>query len=493
MDEEGLDVVTNRKGNYMSFLKNKVSLVSYFFLAIIVYLAVRIRTRNLGGLRDVTTGTWTLGPDLDPFLFLRYAKEIVETGTLAAIDMMRYVPLGFPTNEGFRLHYYLIAWFHNILGPLFGVESVTHSAVLYPVFMFALTVVAFFFLVRKIFVKTQGIKKSNVIALVASLFLSVMPVILPRTIAGIPEKESAAFLFLFLAFYFFLSAWQTERKRPRYIFSILAGIFTAAMANIWGGYTYIFLVLGLSTLVAFVFGQVDKKKLRVYTVWILSSMILMYFSAPRFGIKNFLTSITVGSGTAVLLILWLHFFVFDKYLKKYFDRTKLRNFPELVLSVVTSLIILALLATIFIQIDFVPTRISSISENLIKPAASRLIQTVAENRQPYFTGWANNFGPLVKGFPLTFWLFFTGSIYLFSHLAKIFRKKERIILTTSYTLFLFALIFSRYSGSGLLNGENFISLLVYSLGVLIFIGSIATTINLLRKMSYIGLRNWTLV
>jgi len=35
----------------------------------------------------------------------------------------------------------------------------------------------------------------NIIALIATAFFVVIPSLLPRTIAGIPEKESAAFFF----------------------------------------------------------------------------------------------------------------------------------------------------------------------------------------------------------------------------------------------------------------------------------------------------------
>ena len=55
---------------------NKKNLSFYPILAWIVLMSIRIRTRNLPLLRDITTGTWTLGPDLDPFLFLRWAKYI---------------------------------------------------------------------------------------------------------------------------------------------------------------------------------------------------------------------------------------------------------------------------------------------------------------------------------------------------------------------------------------------------------------------------------
>src|SRR3989344_6564874 len=108
-------------------------------VAWIVWMAVYIRTRNLPGLKDITTGTWTLGPDLDPFLFLRWAKYIVAHGSIMSLDVMRYVPFGYNTSGELLVTPYFIAWFYK-LGSVFGfVESITHAAVIYPVFMFALT------------------------------------------------------------------------------------------------------------------------------------------------------------------------------------------------------------------------------------------------------------------------------------------------------------------------------------------------------------------
>ena len=198
MDEN--EIVKERAKKVYGFLREKYLWVSYIALAILVYLSVRIRSSNLSGLKDITTGTWTLGPDLDPFLFLRWAKYIVANGSLFAWDNMRYFPIGFDTRAELILHPYMIAWFHKV-ATIFGSESVTHSAVLYPVFFFAITVIAFFFLVRKIFEDGFGKQAASIIALIGSFFLVVMPSLLPRTIAGIPEKESAAFFFLFLTFY----------------------------------------------------------------------------------------------------------------------------------------------------------------------------------------------------------------------------------------------------------------------------------------------------
>src|SRR3989339_513953 len=124
-------LVEQRKQKVLQFLKQRWQWLSYVFLAVIVYISVWIRTRNVSGLKDVTTGTWTLGPDLDPFLFLRWAKYIVENGSLMAHDAMRYVPLGYNTAGEMKLLSYIIAWFHK-LASIFGSGSIEQSAVIYP-------------------------------------------------------------------------------------------------------------------------------------------------------------------------------------------------------------------------------------------------------------------------------------------------------------------------------------------------------------------------
>ena len=169
---EDAEVIQIRKDRMKSLFKDKFNLIVYAILAFIIYLAVKIRTGNLDKLRDISTGTWTLGPDLDPFLFLRWSKYIVENGTLFAVDLLRSAPLGYATDGELLLHPYLMAWFHNF-AVFFGSESITHSAVLYPVFFFAITLIAFFLLTRKIFLEHLGNKKASIIGLIASFFFMV--------------------------------------------------------------------------------------------------------------------------------------------------------------------------------------------------------------------------------------------------------------------------------------------------------------------------------
>lgn len=462
------EIIRIRKDKILNFLKKRWSWVTYVFLAIVVFLSVRIRTANLAGLKDITTGGWTLGPDLDPFLFLRWSEYIIEHGSLFATDTMRYIPLGYDTRGELLFHPYLMAWFHKV-AVFFGSDSIAHSAVLYPVFMFALTVFAFFLLTKKIFIESMGEDKANVIALIACFFLSVIPALLPRTIAGIPEKESAAFLFLFLAQYFFLSAWKEKKFRKGIIFAILAGVSTAGMALIWGGYGFIFLTIGPAVFISFLLGKAEKKHIYIYGAWLISSFALMIPFSTRYTIKNLATALFTGSSIVVLFIMIFHFYIFIPYLKKYFSSGKLSKIPSRIMSIIIASLSVIILLSVLSGPRFIIDAVNNIRINLISPGTSRIFQTVAENRQPFFNEWSGSFGPYLGSVPIFFWLFFIGSIYLFYKMIYVFKKKERVVMSASFTLFLFAVVFSRYASDSTFNGTNFASLFLYAAGFIVFL------------------------
>jgi len=468
-------LLNERKQKVLSLFKNKILWFGYIVLALLVWLSVKIRTRNLPGLRDITTGEWTLGPDLDPFLFLRWSKEIVENGALSAIDAMRYVPLGFNVKEELLFHPYLMAWFHKIAS-VFGSTSVEHSAVIYPVFFFALTVIAFFAMVKIMFRDSVGETKATLIALVSSFFLIVVPSLLPRTIAGIPEKESVAFLFMFLSLYFYLFSMKSHKNTGRYLSALGAGISTGLMALIWGGYTYLFITIGITTLVLFLIGQMNNQRMISYTIWLISSLVTILPFTVRYSLRSFVTSATTGIAFLTLGIMLIHLLIEKTALSKYIEHERLRKIPRPLLSFIL-VIGLFFLISLFVHPAFFIEKFRDIANDLVTPIVDRLGLTVAENQQPYYTEWSSNFGPYFKGIPLFFWMFFIGSVYLFYNLVSIFKQRERLILTASYLFFLIALIFSRYSPNSILNGTNLQSLLLYGAGFIVLICAIGIYYN----------------
>lgn len=466
-------ILNERKEKAINFLKKNYNWITYAILAVIVFIAVRLRSLNIPKLKDVTTGSWTLGPDLDPFLFLRWSKYIVEHGSLFAVDTMRYVPVGLSTSEEYLLHPYMMAWLHHVFS-FFGLsDSVTYSAIIYPVFFFALTVVIFFFFSRKMFINPLGNKKANIIALISSFFLIVMPVLLPRTIAGIPEKESAGFFFMFLSFFMFLVSWDSKKSSNRYIFAVLAGLSTATMANIWGGYIFIFITIAPAVFLAFLMEKVDRERIITYSIWVFSAFLIMSITSIQFSPINLLSSTYTASAILVLLVMLVHPSIYCSRFKQYLTHEKIRKIPPKFISSIITLILLILLATIFFGPQFIPGQVNNLLDNLVKPATSRLIQTVAENRQPYFTEWSSSFGPTVRGVPISFWLFFIGSVWLFYNSIDFLKKNEKAVLTTAFSVFLTTIVFSRYSANSSLNGENTLSLFLYASGFLFFVITLA--------------------
>ncbi len=492
-------IIQERKEKLKKLFKGKYDWLIYICLAIIVWLSIYIRTLPMKinsatgkpGLWDITLNNWTLGPDLDPFLFLRWAKYIVAHGTLMAVDTMRYIPLHLGTADEMRLLPYSIAWFHK-LATFFGSTSVEYSAIIYPVFMFTLTVIAFFLLVRKIFVDQIGQTKAGIIALISSFFLTVLPSLLPRTIAGIPEKESSAFFYMFLTFYFFLCAWKAKKTLHAYIFAALAAIATAAMALVWGGVIYIFITLGIAMFLAFFLGQITKERFAVYSIWLFLSFAIMYPFSTRYTPAIIISSTTTLIAIAAFLLILLHFIIFKTKIKHYvLSKPSLAKIPPQVFTFAFFCVAGLVVSSIFFGPSFILDKFNDIKGVMVTPITTRLGVTVAENRQPFFAEWANSFGPSFLEFaqaitlgvlnfsdstkqffsqiPLFFWLFFFGSVYLLFIMLKEFELKKRAILTFSYFVFLVCLIFSRYSSSSQLNGTNGISLFVYILGFLVLL------------------------
>ena len=457
------DLINQRRDKFLKFIKKKSEWVNYILLATIVYIAVWIRTRNLAGLRDITTGQWTLGPDLDPFLFLRWAKYIVENGSLFTIDSMRYVPLGFDTGLEFPLLSHLIAWFHKVAS-IFGSTSVEQSAVYFPVFMFAITVIAFFLMTRAIFSAIETKQNSNYIALVASLFLSIIPVLLPRTIAGIPEKESAAFFFFFMTFYFLILGWRQNNLKRQVIFSVIGGIFAGLMALTWGGYGYILIIVSLMTLILFMFNQVKINRILSYYVFIAPIFILSLIFFPRFSIRGTVTSIDWMFALLTSFILLVDYLLHNKLHK--FVPNKLKNYPKLT-SFIYSGVLLTILGIIVFGFDFVVQSLMRFY-SIFRPNPTRLIQTVAENREPFFVEWAPNFGPYLGTLPIIIGLIFISSILLFYKTFKeSFQNKRNLwIMTGVWAFFFLSIMLTRYNSTSTFNGSNFISILVYIAGLI---------------------------
>ncbi len=480
MDEIGelrgsSDILKERKEKVFKFLtKGQGWVVVLLIVAVILGMYIRalpMTEHQSGnpGLYDITTQTWTLGPDLDPWLFLRSAETIVNEGSLPAIDMMRNVPVGFDNSIESQLLPYMIAYTHKIAN-WFGDYPIEFAGVIFPVIMFGFTIISFFLFVRELFVRKtkKGVLKANIMSLIATFFMIVTPVFLSRTIAGIPEKESAAFFFLFLSLYLFLKAWKSLTVKKSVIWGLLAGISTGLMGLIWGGVIYVFIPMAVAALISFILGKVKKRHFYAYGVWLISSIAMLVFFSGRYKLFSTLTSLSSGSAVFVFLVLIVDRLVWNTKIRNWSLLNKY-DIPRPIKSFIVAIIVIAILSVVALGPEFIIDKIKVIHQTIFKPIFGRWNITVAENRQPNFQEWSGSFGPYFKNIALMFWLFVIGSVVLFKKMLMRLKNKDAWILTFSFMFLLAGMVYSRYSASSVFNGDNLISKAFYYVSVLLFV------------------------
>jgi len=474
--KERISPIIERNKSIGKFLKSNYIFL-FIILALIIfgaYLRYQPLTDHNGrpGLWDITTNDYTLGPDLDPYLFLRYAKSIDATGSIPEIDYMRYSPLGYDTSGETKLLSYMIFYTYKGINYVSSTAySMEYAAAIFPVIMFILTIIVFFFFVKELFVNKKGTNKfkAYTISSISTFFLIVVPSLLSRTVAGIPEKESAGFLFMFLAFYLFIISWKKESILQSSIYGLLAGLATALMGLIWGGVTYIYVAIGLVGLAAFVLNKFKKRHYFSYILWYVGSVLPLIWLSNKFSPMSFLLHLDRSLAFFVIIIILIHS-IMEKF--KLYDKLK-EKYPKIIipntlLSIIISLIVTMIAASIIIDPLFIWNNIMDLNQVMFNPSAGgRWVTTVAENQQPYFTQWSGSFGVYFL------WTFLCGSILYVWNLFKNLDSKDRTVIVFSYIFFLFGLIFSRYAPApSLFDGENIISKSIYLLSAIAFFGSI---------------------
>lgn len=443
--------------------------VSIILLIAIIYFGVWIRIQNVPNLKDISTGQYTLGPDLDPFLFLRYAQEIQQTGSLSKIDMMRYPPAGGVLTHNSAFIPYTIYYLYKFI-TLFSKDTIIQfAAIINPVIFFALGLLFFFLFIQKVFsyIFTDKTKKEKLIysiaiALIATALLIVLPAYLHRTMAGIPEKEPPGMFFLWLSFYLFFSAWQSKGKKSL-VFALLAGISTALMSWSWGGVKFIFMTFALFAFLTFFFNKINKKQIATYSTWLIISFLIMIFIFRTSTTQSFFTGIDTLFAFGIFIVLIIDYILFNTKIKEKIKLEKIK-LPHQLTSLLIILIFGTIFGSIFFGFNFILSKLIAIREGLLYPFGhSRVGLTVAENKQPFFMEWLGQFTRIF------FWLFFFGTLFLFYESIKHFDNKNKFWFNFFFIFFLITFILSKYSPSSIFNGTNTISQIFYFGGLILFV------------------------
>lgn len=437
-----------RKDELFSSLGKKKDYLVYVLLAVIAYVGYWIRTLNLPLLQ------YRLPVELDSFAFLRYAQYILEHGQLMAVDMMRYYPLGFSAMNEFKFLSYLMVYLYKFLHIFTPSMTLEKAVVLYPPISFAVGIVFFFLLIRKLF--------NWRVAIVSSALLTVVPGYLYRTIAGFSDKEAFAMTALFITFYIMVSAWQSKERTAKCLgLAALAGLANGIMGIVWGGVTFTFFIIGTFIIVQVLVNKFDKKDFYLYSAWFVVLVSTLHIGYPeRFNLISFLTSTTTQLLTLAIAVALTNYIFIQR--DSFSLKGKIQGrMPAGMFSLLFPIIAALVLFSLIWGPSFFIDKAGDIYIQLVEPfGTTRWALTVAESHQPYFTDWIGQ----------TNWAFimlmFAGVTLLFYELARPVRRKA-LTFTAMFLAMVLGICLSRYSAaSKTLNG-------VSKLSILFYIGSIA--------------------
>jgi asparagine N-glycosylation enzyme membrane subunit Stt3 len=394
----------------------------YYWLALIPVfaLALFIRTRNLILLK----GKYLI--ELDSYFFFRYAKMLLEQGSVPAWDYMRYVPIGITTRDSVFFPKTMV-FFYKIIHVLFTNLSQIEWHVIYPPVITIVSFVFFFLFVKELLnYKT---------AFIATAFLAVIPAYIQRTSAGFADHESFAMLWMFISLWLFVVAWKSEDWKKYLPIATVSGIFAGMVAGTWGGYLLFIISISLFVLVyAFFNPEIKNKYAFQFICWAAAYLIIGGMALQSFNLR-WLAKLT----TNFIPLFTMLFLIVHISLRKRLQNFKIK-IPAQVLTICIALII-GLVAGLLTGL----LRLQEIIIRLTTEGQARLFFTISENAAPYFFngGWWDSFGWI-------FLLAFAGSAIYFY---KIFKPVEKTKLklywlaAAAYVVFILAFIFGRLSPS----------------------------------------------
>jgi len=444
------------KGVFNFFKNKKVQnvLVGVLFL-FILFAGTYLRLQPLPNLVDKSTGDY-VPLALDPFYFLRVSETLVANGGhLPAIDGFRYPRL----NVGWSTELTPKATlFVHSIASFFGSDvTLNFSNVISPAVFFAVSLIVFFLLVWLL-------TKKKWAALISSGILTIFPAYIYRTLAGFSDHESIGMLGFFSAFLVFSYGLLLLEKRKSsakksVIFGLVAGFFTMfAIAGWGGGAKFLFMILPLSFLVLWLTKE-DKNEnnsFYFYLCWffgILVSSFIFGYSALTV-LQGYMSS-----ASGIVSLIALGYVLVDFLISKTGFSKKLSKYKELfilgVLVVFGSVFYQIFLGNLFEVIQYAFT-------SVINPfGTGRVGLTVAENAQPYLSDWIAQTGTTF------FCIFLFGCFIVGGKLAEGIKLKNlRVLFSTSFVIFVIGILFTRISASSIMNGENFLSKLLFFLSFL---------------------------
>lgn len=182
--------------------------------------------------------TYTYMPDIDPYFYLRYARNLVEKGRLG--DEVRdgkqwdnhvNAPLGGEIVP--ELQPYALAWQYRLMRIVNPGINLMQAATYFPIIFILLAMIPAFLIGRRFAGMAGGI--------VSATMIGIMPAIMARTTWGHADTDPWNIFFPLLLTWLYILMMDAEDAKRIVGFGALAGLVTGIYAFAWrGGWWYVF-------------------------------------------------------------------------------------------------------------------------------------------------------------------------------------------------------------------------------------------------------------
>ncbi len=196
-------------------------------------------------------------PDIDPYYWWRYARNIVEHGRIGDVvkdglqwDDHQLAPVGRPIGPQDKFYPQAIVAFYKI-GSVFG-KDLVRTLMFFPVFLSALTTLIVFMITRRI--------AGNIAAFFAATMVGVHASLIGRTMFGHADSDALIVFLSVLVLWLFIEAFTAKKLKWKLSLAALAGFSTGIYSLSWGGWWWIFdLIIAASagTIAAFIVYEIS--------------------------------------------------------------------------------------------------------------------------------------------------------------------------------------------------------------------------------------------
>lgn len=339
----------------------KQNILLFLALFLLFFLAVMIR------LTPILRGPLIIKA-FDPWIQYYNAKYLSEHSLYEYFnwhDTMSWYPEGVDRGTLRPGLTFTVVTIYNILNFLGFSISIYEVCYFFPAFMGGVTVIIMYFLGKEVLNRGCG--------LFAAFFLAFNVGHMQRTMAGFFDNETIGVLATLMTFLFFIKAVKTGKITH----SLIGGIFLGYLGLSWGGYSYVYLLIPLITVILILLKKYDENVLIAYAgVEGLGFLVNSLFVLYKYG-ELFSDIKVLGTFLFTIVLIFYHFLFINK--------NKYPRFYEGLLNgikwgIIPAILIFAII--IWVKPDWIPLgfgpRLKSVLSPLIRDDLS-LVASVAEH------------------------------------------------------------------------------------------------------------------